>query len=134
MVYNLLNGKILSNENKNTSSSFKINDDQVKVVFLDTEKNIWLGTQLGGINVSFAKTIKFPDNEDDRQHQFENIYSFLETQTGERIVGGEKTLAFFNKNKELKHHSKILGVNTALCIYQENENVFLDWYLGHWIN
>ena len=129
VVYNLLNGKILSNENKNTSSSFKINDDQVKVVFLDTEKNIWLGTQLGGINVSFAKTIKFPDNEDDRQHQFENIYSFLETQTGERIVGGEKTLAFFNKNKELKHHSKILGVNTALCIYQENENVF---WIGTW--
>lgn len=129
VVYNLLNGKIISNENKSSQSSFRINDDQVEIVFLDSDNNIWLGTPLGGVNVSFSKSIKFPDNEDDKQHQFENLYSFLETKSGEQVIGGEKTLAFLNKNKDLTDHSKILGVNSSLSIYQENENVF---WIGTW--
>ena len=127
--YNLLNNKIINNENKENSNSFKINDDLIKTVFLDNEGNTWLGTYLGGVNVSFARSIKFPDLEEDKQHQYKNLYSFLETKNGERIIGGENVFAFINKNKEISDHSKILGVNTALSIYQENESVF---WIGTW--
>jgi ligand-binding sensor domain-containing protein/serine phosphatase RsbU (regulator of sigma subunit) len=129
IVYNLLNNKIINNENKENSNSFKINDDLIKTVFLDNEGNTWLGTYLGGVNVCFARSIKFPDAEEDKQHEYKNLYSFLETKNGERIIGGESVLTFINKNKEIIDHSKILGVSTALSIYQENENVF---WIGTW--
>ncbi len=130
VVYNLLNGKIINNENKdNINNLFKINDNIIKSVFLDDQGNVWLGSQLGGVNISFSRSIKFPDLQDDKQHQFENLYSFYETRNGDRIIGGENVLAFINKNKELTEHSNILGVNTALCIYQESDNVF---WIGTW--
>ncbi|MDP1802608.1 MAG: two-component regulator propeller domain-containing protein [Bacteroidota bacterium] len=129
IVYNLLNSKIINNENKESSNPFRINDNLIKTVFLDSQGNAWLGSQLGGVNVCFSRSIKFPDFEDDKLHQYQNLYSFLETRTGERVIGGENVLVFINKNKEITDRSEILGDNTALCIFQENENVF---WIGTW--
>ena len=129
LVYNLLNGKIINSENKESVNTFRINDNVIKTVFLDNQGNAWLGSQLGGVNVSFSRSIKFPDYEDDKQHKFQNLYCFLETKNGERMIGGEHLLVFINKNKEVIDHSNILIDNSALSIYQESENVF---WIGTW--
>jgi ligand-binding sensor domain-containing protein/serine phosphatase RsbU (regulator of sigma subunit) len=129
VIYNLLNNKIINNENKESSNAFRINDNFVKSCFLDDIGNIWLGTTLGGVNVSFSRAIKFPDFIDDIQHQFKNLYSFLETKKGERIIGGENILAALAENKDITDHSSVLGGNTALCIFQESDHVF---WIGTW--
>lgn len=129
VTYNLLSNKIISVTNKENSSTFRINDDLIKEVFFDKEKNIWLGTYLGGVNVSFPKSIKFPDGEGDKQNDLKNLYSFSETKNNERIIGGENTLIFLNKNKEIIDRSSILDGNTALCIFPENENIY---WIGTW--
>ncbi|MBL7912081.1 MAG: SpoIIE family protein phosphatase [Bacteroidia bacterium] len=129
VIYNLLSGKIINNENKESSNPFKINDNLIKTVFLDNQGNSWLGTQLGGINVSFFRSIKFPDVEDDKQHQFKNLYAFYETKNKERIIGGENIFVFMDKNGQVTDHSDILDDNSVLSIYEEHSNTY---WLGTW--
>ncbi|MBA2613614.1 MAG: SpoIIE family protein phosphatase [Bacteroidetes bacterium] len=129
VIYNLLNGKIINNENKESSNPFRINDNLIKTVFLDNQGNSWLGSQLGGVNVSFFRSVKFPDFEDDKQHQFKNLYAFYETKNKDRIIGGENLFVFMDKNGQLSDYSDILEDNSVLSIYEENENTY---WLGTW--
>ncbi|MEO6302058.1 MAG: two-component regulator propeller domain-containing protein [Bacteroidia bacterium] len=129
VIYNLLNGKIINNENKESVNPFRINDNLIKTVFLDNQGNSWLGSQLGGVNVSFFRSIKFPDFEDDKQHQFENLYAFYETKNKDRVIGGENIFVFMDKNGQVSDYSEILDDNSVLSIYEENENTY---WLGTW--
>jgi ligand-binding sensor domain-containing protein/serine phosphatase RsbU (regulator of sigma subunit) len=129
VVYNLLNGKIIYNENKENANPFRINDNIIKTIFLDSQGNSWLGTQLGGVNVSFFRSVKFADYEDDQQHLFQNLYSFYETKNKTRIIGGENVFVFMDKNGVVTDYSEILDDNSVLSIHEENDNTY---WLGTW--
>ncbi len=127
--YDLTKHQILGTENKESANKFGLNDNVIKTLFIDEQDNIWLGSQVGGVNVSFIRSIKFPDVVNNKQHDFKNLYCFHETSNNERIIGGENLLVFFNANKSVTDYSKILNQNSALCIFQESRDVF---WIGTW--
>lgn len=98
--------------------------------FIDQEKNVWVGTNLGGVNVAFVQSLKFTNSNYQYETNFTNIYSFYEEKNGSVWLGGVKHLDVLNINTgKSTDYSKLLETNTALCITQESENVF---WIGTW--
>ncbi len=120
IIYNLLNDKY--NHIINSNNPFSIANDLVKTVLIDNEENIWLGTEIGGVDVSFKQTQKFPANEYDEIIELKNIYSFLEVENN-CYVGGENIVRRFNtKTKNsIDDLSKLLKGNYALSFYKQDE-------------
>ncbi|MDX2173932.1 MAG: two-component regulator propeller domain-containing protein [Bacteroidota bacterium] len=122
VIYNLLSKKysLAVNNSKETS----ISNNLLRYVFVDKDENIWLGTEMGGVDVSFKQTQKFPQNDLDEDYVLKNIYSFLEFNSN-CFVGGENLLKQYNttSKKEMGNLVKILEGNYALSIFKEDENV-----------
>lgn len=122
VTYNLLSKKytiIKANTYENS-----ISNNITKYIFLDKDENIWLGTEMGGVDVSFKQAQKFPQNELDEDYTLKNIYSFLEV-NGNCFVGGENLLQLYDtKTKnQVSDLSKLINGNAALCLYIENDNL-----------
>lgn len=109
---------------------FSLNSISATCTYLDGEGNVWVGTNLGGINVSFVQSLKFTGSNYHYETTFNNIYSFYEDKTGSVWLGGVKHLNVLNiKTGKNIDYSKLLEANTALCITQESDNVF---WIGTW--
>ncbi|MBA3665104.1 MAG: SpoIIE family protein phosphatase [Bacteroidetes bacterium] len=109
---------------------YSLNSISATCAFIDSEKNIWVGTNLGGVNVSFAQSLKFSNSNFHYETDFNNIYSFYEEKNGNVWLGGVKHLNVLNIGTGHKaDYSKLLEANTALCITQESENIF---WIGTW--
>ena len=127
VIYNLLSKKYsLAINNSNDNS---ISNNLLRFVFIDKDENIWLGTEMGGVDVSFKQTQKFPNNEYDENYNFKNIYSFLE-KYNDFILGGEGLLNKYNKKtKKLEEDLvKCLDGNYALSLYEEGVNIWVGTY------
>ncbi|MGZ3899637.1 MAG: two-component regulator propeller domain-containing protein, partial [Bacteroidia bacterium] len=113
-----------------SDDDFSLNSISATCTFIDAENNVWVGTNLGGVNVSFVQSLKFTNSNYHYETNFNNIYSFYEDRAGEVWLGGVKNLNVLNVTTG-KHidYSKLLEANTALCITQESENVF---WIGTW--
>lgn len=127
--------KLISEEKlfyKRGDESFSLNSILVTCTFIDSENNIWVGTNLGGVNVAFSQTLKFSNSNYKYETDFNNIYSFLEEKSGQVWLGGVKKLILLDlQTGKYTDHSKLLESNTALCITQQSENIF---WIGTWGN
>ncbi len=130
LVYNLITEEV--NFYTKQDAAFSINSNPSNCICLDNQNNFWIGTDLGGVNISFFRSLKFPNSNHKYETAFENIFSFGEDENGATKVGGVKTFHEINlETGKTTDHSKFLENGTALCMVQENENVF---WIGSWGN
>ena len=127
IIHNLLNEK--QNQYINNNNQHSIANDLVKTVFIDKEENIWLGTEIGGVDVSFKQTQKFPNNEYDENYELKNIYSFLE-EDNNCYLGGENLVKQYNiKTKKIINDlGKLISGNYALSFYKDNDFIWIGCY------
>ncbi|HOZ88047.1 MAG TPA: two-component regulator propeller domain-containing protein, partial [Bacteroidia bacterium] len=110
--------------------SFSMNNNHCTTVFIDNESNFWVGTDLGGVNVSFFQSLKFPNSSTKKETEFDNVYSFYEQQRDDILLGSVKTLHEVNlKTGKAIGYSNILKSATVLSIEKESENIV---WIGTW--
>ncbi|MCW3078181.1 MAG: rsbU 6, partial [Bacteroidetes bacterium] len=127
-VYNLISEEV--NFYFKKEFSFSINSNSTRCIYIDSENNIWIGTDLGGVNVSFNQSLKFSNSTSNYENNFTNIYSFCEEKNGMLWLGGVRSLSRINTSTgQSTDYSHLLETNTALCITQESENIF---WIGTW--
>lgn len=130
VVYNLLNEQV--NLYTKQESPLALNSNPCTCIYSDNENNFWIGTELGGVNISFFRSQKFPNSTFNHETNYTNIYAFHEDRRGVVWLGGVKTLVELNtETGSTVDHSKILENGTALCITKESESVY---WIGTWGN
>lgn len=116
---------------KDDANKYGINDNYLTTIFVDEQKNIWLGTFSGGVNVSFYQSQKFPNLPKEISEQFQRTFSAYDDGTG-LWIGGEKFLKKINTSTNVvTDYSNLIGENYILCITGDNEGNIL---LGTWGN
>lgn len=115
---------------KNERDPNSLSDDYLTSIYIDNQKNIWLGTFSGGINVSFAQALKFPNLPRTVSEQFENAFSICEFDNENLLIGGEKYVKTLNKKTfEIKDYSFLIdNSNHAISVLKRN-NVL---WVGTW--
>jgi ligand-binding sensor domain-containing protein/serine phosphatase RsbU (regulator of sigma subunit) len=130
ILYNLITEKSTGYERE--EAQFSINSNPCNCIFADEENNLWVGTGLGGVNISFYRSQKFPNSTFKYESAFSNIYSFCETRPGRVLVGGVQTLHEIDlETGAVTLFNKFLETGTALVIEKESDNVF---WIGTWGN
>jgi ligand-binding sensor domain-containing protein/serine phosphatase RsbU (regulator of sigma subunit) len=110
--------------------SYSLNSLSTNNIYIDSENNIWIGTSVGGLNIAFHQTQKFPGSHLKYEISNKNIYSFLEENEDVFWIGGVKTLKCINRSSgAVENYSNILGENTALCISSESDHTY---FIGTW--
>lgn len=130
LVYNLISEEV--NFYTKQEASFSINSNHCQCVFIDGENNYWVGTELGGVNVSFFQSLKFSSSNFNYETEFPNIYALYENKKGSVLLGGVKTFHDLDlANGNFVNHSAPFGSNTILTIVRENEASNIYW-IGTW--
>lgn len=125
---NLLNGDFELTSKKENPRETDLNDNTITDLCLDDQENVWLGTQLGGVNVYFSQTQKFPNDPLCHQEEFRNLYVTAQDEQKNIWLGGEKVLVSINPSTgAITRYDNIVLDNTILCFLQEDENTF---YIG----
>jgi len=102
--------------------------NNLKAVLVDKEGNLWIGTAINGIHISFKQSQKFP--QEPYFTNFKEIYVFASGNKNELLIGGNFKLTFLNpQTKAITDISNIIGKNTAISIYKENSNIY---WIGTW--
>ncbi len=113
-------------------ASFSLNSNECNTIFIDSESNYWVGTSLGGVNVSFFQSLKFPNSINKVEMQFDNIYSFYEEQKDMLVIGSVAGLHELNfKTSTALDLRGLPGGTTVLSIERENNNII---WMGSWGN
>jgi ligand-binding sensor domain-containing protein/serine phosphatase RsbU (regulator of sigma subunit) len=114
------------------SSNFSLNSILATYVYFDNENNLWVGTNLGGVDVSFSQILKFPLSSFNFETENKNIYSFCDESANNVWVGGLKLLKLINlKTGAVQDYSSKVKENTVLSICKENDNIL---WIGTWGN
>jgi len=133
VIFDLIEG-ISERLFKNEKDQSSLSDDYLTTVFIDGQKNIWLGTFSGGVNVSFSQTLKFPNLPRHIGEQFENAFSMCtDSNKGDIWIGGEKYLKLLNKEKlQVQDFSFLIEEsNHALSVLKDNNNIWIGtWGMG----
>jgi ligand-binding sensor domain-containing protein/serine phosphatase RsbU (regulator of sigma subunit) len=128
LVYNLLNEEV--NMYTKQDAPLSLNSNPCNCIFSDNENNFWIGTDLGGVNISFFRSQKFPNSTSNIETEYTNIYAFLEDKKDLVWLGGVKTLHQLDlETGKSEAHNKILENGTALCIAKESEDIY---WIGTW--
>lgn len=102
-----------------------LNSTNCNVILLDNQNNFWIGTEMGGVNISFFRSQKFPLSVQQYESRFESIYSCYEDRPGVLMLGGVQVLEEVNlKTGAVISHRNILKSGSALCIEKESESVY----------
>ncbi len=113
-------------------SPFSLNSNECTTVFVDSESNYWIGTNLGGINVSFFQSLKFPNSTNKIESRIDNIYAFLEEKRDVALIGSVKG---FNRlsfsTGKVDRFPDLPNTVTILSVEEESENIL---WLGTWGN
>ena len=130
LVYNLISEEV--NFYTKQEASFSINSNHCQCVFMDAENNYWVGTELGGVNVSFFQSLKFSSSNFNYETEFPNIYTLYEHKKGSLLLGGVKTFHDLDlATGNFVNHSAPFGSNTILTIVRESETSNVYW-VGTW--
>ncbi|PBQ34477.1 hypothetical protein CNR22_22745 [Sphingobacteriaceae bacterium] len=130
LVYNLLNEKV--DYYTKQEGPLSLNSNPINCIFSDRENNFWIGTDLGGVNISFFRSQKFPNSTYNYETDFSNIYAFAEDKAGSVMLGGVKTFHQLNLETGTNiPHTKGIPDYTILSIAKESANVY---WLGTWGN
>lgn len=130
LVYNLLNEHVDHYTKQETPLA--LNSNPCNCIFSDKENNFWIGTDLGGVNISFFRSQKFPNSTYNYETNFNSIYAFEEDNKGTVMLGGLKILHELNlESGAFTPHNKPLDNGTALCMIKESPGVY---WIGTWGN
>jgi ligand-binding sensor domain-containing protein/serine phosphatase RsbU (regulator of sigma subunit) len=130
LVYNLLNEKVDLYTKQETPLA--LNSNPCNCIFSDKENNFWIGTDLGGVNISFFRSQKFPNSTYNYETNFNNIYAFYEDKKGTVMLAGVKIFHELNlETGTFVAHNKIIENGTTLCLAKESENIY---WAGTWGN
>ncbi|MBK7311670.1 MAG: SpoIIE family protein phosphatase [Sphingobacteriaceae bacterium] len=126
VTYNLLNGDtaiyVKSAENNNSLS-----DNKVTAVYIDRNENLWLGTFIGGVNVSFKSSQKFVNQFKYRLNSFKNLFLTFQDNQGNVWLCGDRKLSMLPKGqREFKSYDHVVGYFDALAVYQESNSIY--WF------
>lgn len=128
LVYNLLNEHV--DFYTKQEAQLSLNSNPCNCIFSDRENNLWIGTDFGGINISFFRSQKFPNSTFNYETNFTNIYAFCEDKKGSVMLGGVNTLHELNLETGTSiPHNKIIENGTVLSIVKESEQVY---WIGLW--
>lgn len=131
IVYNLIS-EVSALYSKQEGISFALNSNPCTSIFIDSESNYWVGTELGGVNVAFFQSLKFSNSGSNYETQFPNIYSFYEMSKGSVFLGGVKTFHELNLDDgSFINHDAPFGNNTILSILRESPGSNIYW-IGTW--
>lgn len=112
---------------KNPDNKHSINDNKIRVVFKDPNENIWLGTYIGGINISFKSSQKFINQFRYKLDEFKNLFLTYEDLQGNVWLSGDKSLRMLPKGQNsFKDLNSITGNYDALCVFQESPSIY--WF------
>ena len=130
VVYNLLSEELIIYEKE--ENPLALNSNPCNCIFSDNENNLWVGTDLGGVNISFFRSQKFPISNIGYETAFQNLYAIVEDGPGRVMLGGVNLLTELDLATGIpKNHEQVLNNATVLSIAKESENVF---WLGTWGN
>ena len=130
LVYNLLNDKVDFYTKQDAPLS--LNSNPCNCIFSDRENNFWIGTDLGGVNISFFRSQKFPNSTYNYETNFTNIYAFSEVKKGTVLLGGVKIFHELNlETGAIVPLNKTIEDYTILSIARESETIY---WLGTWGN
>ncbi|HQQ93540.1 MAG TPA: two-component regulator propeller domain-containing protein [Bacteroidia bacterium] len=108
-----------------------LNANRCNTILLDSQNNLWIGTEMGGVNISFFRSLKFPTSTRSIESQFENIYSFYELNRDRILLGGLGVLHEIDlQSGKVVSHQQLLQSVAALCIERESQNVVWVGSLG----
>ena len=112
------------------SPPYLLNTAVCNALCADNSGNIWIGTEMGGINLITAKAKRFMLSPTSAEINFHQVFSFGETAQGNVLIGGSDFLMAYNViTGETIDYSKWNRQTTILAIAYENN----DWvWLGYW--
>ena len=123
VVYNLLSEE--TNLYIKQDDPLALNSNIANCVFLDNSNNFWIGTDIGGVNISFSRSLKFPTSTLNYESKFENISCIYEDAKGTVLLGGVNVFHELNlETGKVISHEQLLEMGQALCIAKENESVY----------
>lgn len=123
LVYNMLNERV--DYYTKQQAPLTLNSNAGNCIYSDKENNLWIGTDLGGVNIAFFRSQKFPLSTENTEKQLENIYAFCENGTRSVFLGGIKTFHELNlETGNVQAHNKDFPKEHILCIAKESENIF----------
>lgn len=122
LVYNMLNDHV--DFYTKQESQLALNANSGNCIYSDKENNLWIGTDLGGVNIAFFRSQKFPLSTENYETRFQNIFAFCEGQNGSVILGGVKTLEELNyETGSVKRLNSTFPNEHVLCVQKESENI-----------
>ncbi len=123
LVYNLLSQEI--NFYTKQETPLALNSNPCTCIFSDNENNFWIGTDIGGVNISFFRSQKFPNSTFNFETDYDNIYAFYEDKRDTVLIGGVNTFhELFLANGNSVAHNKSLENVTVLSIVKESKSTF----------
>jgi len=127
-VFNLLTQEVRSYTRKDNSLS--LNSNPCNCIYADAENNFWIGTDLGGVNVSFFRSQKFPRSAINYEKKYRNIYALLEDTLTKLIVGGVGLLHEIDlETGKTNVHDAFLNNATVLTIEKQAPSIY---WVGTW--
>ena len=127
-------GLVKFNISTNTFSVLKNNEldqnslsnNKISCLFLDKQKNIWLGTNENGVNIYFPSSIKFALMNRYNGLASDYVYSVLQTKDKNIWIGTEDGLYIYNsKDSKYLDYSSVLkkhNAKTVLSLYEDKDN------------
>ena len=136
LVFTIKKKILLSILNMMITTPLVLNSNDIWVITEDRDKNIWIGTYDGGLDLYNSATNSFThyqkDNNNPNSISSSKIKSLFEDSDGNLWIGTEDGLNFFNKNKKkftcyLHDDAKnSIAGNTIQCIFEdENKKLWI---------
>jgi ligand-binding sensor domain-containing protein/serine phosphatase RsbU (regulator of sigma subunit) len=114
---------------KNEADKYSLNDNYLTAVYIDDQKNVWLGTFSGGVNIAFSKGQRFSNFPRHISEEF--VHTFAIYDDGKELwVAGEKFLKSFHlPSQKVSDFSPVTEGNYVLSLTGDKEN---NLYIGTW--
>ncbi len=132
LKFNVLTNSFSSLKNNELDQN-SLSNNKISCLFLDKQKNIWIGTYENGVNIYFPSSIKFPLMNRNSGLLNDYVYSVLQTTNNTIWIGTEDGLYTFNpKDSKYIDYSSILkkhNAKTVLSLFEDIEgNIWIGTY------
>jgi ligand-binding sensor domain-containing protein/serine phosphatase RsbU (regulator of sigma subunit) len=123
LVYNLISERV--HIYIRHDKPFSLNANPCNCITVDNQNNFWIGTDLGGINVSYIRSQKFPVSTYSYETEIPGVYSFYETGPRMLMIGGIATLRELNlETGQSENHGLFLGSATVRAIAKQDSDIY----------
>ena len=119
VVHQLLNSqfRIFSK----TEDPLSLNALICSAILTDKQNNLWVGTNTGGVNISFFRSQKFQQNLETLENKSNSSYFFAEQKKDILMIGKESGILELDLKSGIKKVYNLPKKSTILCLYAQNE-------------